>query len=75
MNIDLAKKAVAKGGLRRVADSVDGYTQYTCLKCGARSGDDWSQCEAKCPVEQSPHFDPRMLQMLLGEDVKTKEPS
>ena len=57
MNIDL--------GLRRVADSVDGYSQYMCIKCGAQSGDDWSQCGGKCPIEQSPHFDQGVLKMLL----------
>ena len=28
-----------------------------CPKCGAVSGDDWSQCKGVCPVECSPHFD------------------
>ena len=69
MNIDLAERT-AKGpgeclGLRRVADSVDGYSQYSCIKCGAQSGDDWSQCGGKCPIEQSPHFDQGVLKMLL----------
>lgn len=28
-----------------------------CQKCKAISGDDWSQCLGKCPVEGSPHYD------------------
>lgn len=28
-----------------------------CPKCGFRSGDDWRQCNRKCPRERSPHFD------------------
>ena len=27
-----------------------------CPKCGAVSGDDWSQCEGDCPMPISPHF-------------------
>jgi hypothetical protein len=29
-----------------------------CPKCGARSGDDWRQCEGRCPLPMSPHYDP-----------------
>lgn len=29
-----------------------------CVKCGALSGDNWSQCGGKCPVIGSPHYDP-----------------
>ena len=39
----------------------DGYHQ--CLKCGALSGDDWSQCEGQCPVKGSPYFDARCLRV------------
>jgi hypothetical protein len=28
----------------------------TCPKCGAESGDDWSQCEGSCPIPASPHY-------------------
>jgi hypothetical protein len=28
-----------------------------CPKCGATSGDNWIQCEGKCPMPVSPHFD------------------
>ena len=28
----------------------------TCPKCGAFSGDDWSQCGGLCPMPSSPHF-------------------
>lgn len=27
-----------------------------CPKCGARSGDDWSQCKGVCPMPDSPHY-------------------
>lgn len=33
-----------------------------CPKCKADSGNDWSQCQKKCPVDQSPHFDPETLE-------------
>jgi hypothetical protein len=29
-----------------------------CPKCGAGSGDDWSQCQGVCPVPWSPHYRP-----------------
>ena len=28
-----------------------------CPKCGATSGGDWSQCEGKCPMPNTPHYD------------------
>lgn len=28
-----------------------------CPKCGKLSGDDWSQCDKKCPVSISPYYD------------------
>lgn len=28
-----------------------------CPKCNANSGDDWVQCEGKCPLPHSPHYD------------------
>lgn len=28
-----------------------------CLKCGAASGDDWTQCHGVCPMSMSPHYD------------------
>jgi hypothetical protein len=31
--------------------------QAKCPKCGSISGDDWRQCEGRCPVAVSPHFD------------------
>lgn len=27
----------------------------TCPKCGAHSGDDWSQCKGSCPMSGSTH--------------------
>lgn len=29
-----------------------------CPKCKLYSGEDWSQCEGRCPMEGSPHYDP-----------------
>lgn len=31
-------------------------TQAQCPKCGAFSGDDWSQCKGFCPLSISPHY-------------------
>lgn len=28
-----------------------------CPKCGHTSGDSWLQCEGKCPMPMSPHYD------------------
>lgn len=28
-----------------------------CPKCKQTDGGDWSQCEGKCPMKQSPHYD------------------
>lgn len=30
-----------------------------CPKCGATSGNDWSQCNGSCPMYGSPHFKPK----------------
>jgi len=27
-----------------------------CPKCGATSGNNWSQCKKSCPIEGSPHY-------------------
>lgn len=32
----------------------------TCPKCGATSGDDWSQCGGSCPMPGSPHYADRI---------------
>lgn len=34
------------------------HNDPACLKCGAISGNDWSQCKGSCPIPASPHFDP-----------------
>jgi hypothetical protein len=39
-------------GVKRLPDPL-----ITCPKCGAVSGDDWSQCKGTCPMTMSPHFD------------------
>lgn len=31
-------------------------TPLKCPKCGAFSGDDWSQCQGSCPLPISPHY-------------------
>jgi len=31
--------------------------KITCPKCKWVSGDDWKQCEGKCPMPGSPHYD------------------
>lgn len=50
----------------KVSDlNFDGIDR-TCPKCGAVSGDDWSQCEGRCPMEMSPHY-------TAGEDLKWTE--
>lgn len=28
-----------------------------CKKCKAVSGDDWEQCDGRCPLERSTHYD------------------
>ncbi len=35
-------------------DFTDGGKR--CPKCGAYSGDDWSQCVGDCPMVMSPHY-------------------
>ena len=35
----------------------DYATQYRCPRCGYTSGNDWTQCENRCPMIQSPHYD------------------
>lgn len=36
---------------------IDKDAPVTCPKCGATSGDDWSQCKGSCPMPGSPHYD------------------
>lgn len=51
-------------------------TVLVCQKCDARSGDDWSQCQGKCPVKGSPHFDEQTLAIygpLLSLDVSKEQ--
>jgi hypothetical protein len=48
------------------------HNEPGCLKCGATSGDDWSQCEGSCPIPASPHFDPHCE--LIAEPVKEGGP-
>lgn len=33
-------------------------TEMYCPKCYATSGDNWSQCDGKCPMPMSPHYNP-----------------
>jgi hypothetical protein len=34
--------------------------EITCPKCGAESGNDWSECDNRCPMPGSPHYDASM---------------
>jgi len=40
-------------------------SEVRCPKCGEVSGDDWSQCDGKCPMEGSPHFNPSTKEKYL----------
>lgn len=33
-------------------------TDSGCPKCEAQTGDDWKQCNHRCPMPGSPHYDP-----------------
>ena len=47
-----------------------GYIQ--CPKCGALSGDDWSQCGGSCPMTASPYYNESAEHAFTaadGEDV------
>lgn len=35
-----------------------------CPKCGAFSGDDWTQCKGMCPMESSPHYNADLAAIL-----------
>lgn len=37
-----------------------------CPKCKAVSGDDWTQCNGSCPMEQSPHYPEKMLDIPIS---------
>lgn len=37
-------------------DGSKSKPQTGCPKCGASSGDDWSQCKGFCPIPASPHY-------------------
>lgn len=37
-------------------DTVGRSLDETCPKCGATSGNDWSQCGGSCPIPFSPHY-------------------
>lgn len=32
-------------------------TEIACPKCHHTDGGDWSQCQGKCPLEMSPHYE------------------
>lgn len=52
----------------------------TCPKCGATSGDDWSQCKGDCPLPGTPHYKPpfhagdRIRLVSMGDDPDPIEP-
>ena len=33
---------------------------WRCPRCKMTSGNDWSQCEKRCPIPVSPHYDERL---------------
>jgi hypothetical protein len=39
-------------------DEANNWDGVKCPKCGAFSGDTWSQCEGRCPLDISPCYDP-----------------
>lgn len=34
----------------------DANDQWVCPKCRSNSGNDWSQCEGRCPIKGSLHY-------------------
>lgn len=38
-----------------------------CPKCHYFSGDDWKQCEGKCPIKLSPYYDEELETQALAE--------
>ena len=54
-------------GLVRVEDTREGSSRYACIKCGTQSGNDYSQCQGFCPVEQSPHYSAKCLEKYLAK--------
>ncbi|MCK1543358.1 hypothetical protein IVB12_15690 [Bradyrhizobium sp. 179] len=38
----------------------------TCPKCGATSGNDWSQCKGSCPLPGSPHHKPEQKRRVIN---------
>ena len=54
-HIASALRAAEARGIARALKIADaGYIQ--CPKCGALSGDDWSQCGGSCPMPASPYY-------------------
>lgn len=44
---------------------------FKCPKCGALSGDDWSQCRNDCPMPMSPHHR-KQTEDRYGEEFRQK---
>lgn len=40
-----------------IDESPGGPAEHQCPKCRRWSGDDWRQCNDKCPMIMSPHYD------------------
>lgn len=38
----------------------------SCPKCHTYSGNNWRQCEGRCPIPSSPHYDPDYKPPYLG---------
>lgn len=46
----------------------------TCPKCGAESGDSWSQCKGSCPMPGSPYYTPDYGNSALIREQDARRP-
>jgi len=54
---DVLTKEAILDAMQALGDQPDPPgTVYICTKCGATSGNDWSQCNGLCPFPWSPHY-------------------
>ena len=45
----------------------------TCPKCQATSGDNWTQCQGRCPMSMSPHYDEAWTPNEEAEERPTRD--
>ena len=81
LEIDAYRSRMARGEIGRieVKDCRTGQVQHIypsgyiqCPKCGALSGDAWSQCGGSCPMTASPYYNESAEHAFTaadGEDV------